>query len=149
MFWSLHYILLGISENTFYVAVFINIIGIARAVVFSNKKLFRADNKLWLVGFISLYVTAYVLTFTVFGKTPTPTNLIFELLPVIAMTANTIGFSLKTARGTRLLNFVNSPCWLSYSIFSASIGGIVSELLSITATVIGYLRYDSKKKNQK
>jgi hypothetical protein len=108
----------------------------------------HADSNLWLLFFSIMYISSYVLTFTVFKKPPLFQNFIFELLPVIAMMANTIGFKAKTSLATRLANLVNSPCWLLYSLTSFSIGGFAGEMLTLTATVIGIIRHESKKKSQ-
>ena len=145
IFWIIHYVLLGIAANTFYIACLLNGAGVLRALVFSNKEKFKAEKLGWLVFFVCLYVASYALTFTVFGKQPLLSNFAIELLPLIAMTANTVGFRMKTARATRLANLVNSPCWLLYSVFSFSLPGILGETMTITSTLIGFLRYDRKK----
>ena len=46
----------------------LNGIGVLRSIVYMNKQKFKAESIWWLVFFCSLYVTTYVLAFTVFGK---------------------------------------------------------------------------------
>lgn len=145
--WIIHYVLLGIATDTFYIACLLNGLGLIRAVVYSNKEKFHAESNVWLLIFVILYITSYVLTFTVFKKPPVFKNFIVEFLPVIALTANTIGFKMKTSLATRLANLVNSPCWLIYSIINSSLGGIIGEVLTFSATIIGIFKYEYKKKS--
>ena len=55
-----------------------NIINVALSLVFLYKDKTRADHIAWAIGFATAYVTAYILTFAVFGKEPTAVNLITE-----------------------------------------------------------------------
>ncbi|MBQ3847782.1 MAG: YgjV family protein, partial [Clostridia bacterium] len=123
----------------------LNLVGICRAIVFSNKKFFRADRKIWIAVFSLASAGVYALTFLVFGKDPTPVNLIIEFLPVIGMIATTVGFYRDGAKDVRLLSLINSPCWLVYHLTSKSIGGIAGEVVMLISIVVGYLRHDRKK----
>ena len=123
----------------------LNLVGICRAIVFSNKKFFRADRKIWIAVFSLASAGVYALTFLVFGKDPTPVNLIIEFLPVIGMIATTVGFYRDGAKDVRLLSLINSPCWLVYHLTTKSIGGIAGEVVMLISIVVGYLRHDRKK----
>ena len=90
----------------------------------------------------------YVLNFTLFGQTPTPRNLIIEILPVIGMTALNIGYRLKDASGVRRCGLVASPSWLIYNIASGSWGAIACEVMTLVSIVIGMLRHDKTRRNR-
>ena len=124
----------------------LNIIGVIRAIVFLNKEKLKADNILWLIGFIASYIAVYVLNFTLFGKELTLYNLFIEILPVIGMTALNIGYRLKDASGVRKCALVSSPSWLIYNVASFAIGAIICEIITLVSIFIGMLRYDIKKK---
>ena len=123
----------------------LNLVGICRAIVFSNKKFFRADRKIWIAVFSLASAGVYALTFLVFEKDPTAKNLIIEFLPVIGMIATTVGFYRDGAKDVRLLSPINSPCWLVYHLTTRSIGGIAGEVVMLISIVVGYLRHDRKK----
>lgn len=126
---------------------FLNLIGAFRAIVYSNKARFHADNKLWLVGFISLYILSYVLSFTVFEKEPTAVNLLVEILPIVGMVASNLGFCFKDAKTVRKLGLISSPSWLIYNIVNFALGGIICEILCFSSIIIGIIRLDIKRKN--
>ena len=99
-----------------------------------------------MVGFVSLYVAAYVLSFTVFQKEFTVTNALVELLPIIGMTAQTIGLRINTAKAIRIFGLVSSPSWLVYNVVNVAVGAIICEVLSLGSIVISFIRYDIKRK---
>jgi hypothetical protein len=122
----------------------LNIVGIARAVVYINKDRIRIPIAYVNGIFMALYLTSYVLVFAVFGKEPTLSNLLTEILPLIGMGAMTIGLSMKDARAIRICGFVNSPCWLIYNCLVFSLGGILSEVLGLVSVISAYIRMDLK-----
>lgn len=119
-----------------------NVIGIFRALVYSNKKI--RNVRFWNGVFAGLYLLSYVAVFTVFGKAVTPGNLLLEILPLIAMMATTISFSKASAAWIRKLAFVSSPCWLIYNCINGSIGGILCEVFSLVSALVAMIRLDSK-----
>ena len=122
-----------------------NIVCVVRAVVYRERERLHSDHILWLLFFIALSVTTYILSFTVFGTEPSARNLIVELLPVIGMTASTVSFRMKEARAIRLLGLINSPAWLIYNICVFSIGAILCEAISLISIIVGILRFDRKR----
>ena len=124
---------------------FLNLMGAFRAIVFANREKFRADKIIWVHFFNALYLTSYILTFTVFGKEPTVVNFIVEFLPIIGMVATGIGFYLSDAKIIRRLGLVSSPSWLVYNIYNIAVGGIICEVLAMFSIVIGMLRHDRNK----
>lgn len=136
---ALNYLMMGAP-----VGMCMNIVGIMRAVVYSNREKFRAERPFWLILFISLYALSYILSFTVFGMDFTARNAVIELLPVIGMTATTISFRLQNAATIRKFGFISSPCWLTYNAINFAIGGAICEIFSLCSIVIGLIRYDLK-----
>lgn len=139
-FFAVNYLLLGAT-----VGGILNILGAVRAIVFLFKEKLHADRLPWLFAFIALYIAVYILNFTLLGKALTPYNLIIEFLPVIGMTALSVGFRLKKASDVRRCGLVSSPSWLIYNIAAGSWGAIVCEILTLISIFIGMLRHDRKK----
>ena len=127
------------------VGAIMNCIAVVRAILFVNKEKTRANHIGWLIGFILLYVLVYILTFTIFRKAFTPANAVIEILPIIGMTALTIGFRMQGAGTIRIFGLISSPCWLIYNIVIFSLGGIICEAISLVSIGIGFLRHDRKK----
>ena len=122
----------------------LNIVAAARAVIFLFPKEMHTSHPLWLYGFCGVYVTLYVLSFAVFGVEPTGIAFVIELLPVIGMTASTIGFRLANSKAVRRLGLISSPAWLTYNIYYASLGATVCEIISLVSIFIGMYRHDRK-----
>ena len=126
------------------VGAILNAVAVVRAIIFLNKERLRADRLPWLIGFISVFILTYVLTFTLFDKEPSAKNLILESLPVIGMTATTISFRFTDAGSIRKYGLISSPAWLIYNIANLSVGAILCETFSLCSILIGMLRFDKK-----
>lgn len=126
------------------VGALMNIIAVVRALLFLFPKRINASHPAWLCVFIASYVAFYVLSFTVFGTPLTPANLAIELLPIIGMTALSVGFMLADSGKVRRVGLISSPSWLIYNIYYLSIGATICEVLSLASIVIGMLRHDKK-----
>ncbi len=137
---AINYLLLGS-----FTGCLLNVAAVFRAVVYSNKEKFHAEHKGWLCGFSAIFLLTYILTFTLFGKDPTPANFAIEVLPVVSMVIATYAFSLKNAAQVRKLGLVYCPMWLVYNCFVFSIGGILCEAFSICSILIGIWRHDRVK----
>ena len=124
----------------------LNLVGIARSIVYMRLGEGRRHSPVIEGAFIFLYLLSYALTFLVLNVPPTAENLIVELLPVLGMTAFTIGAALGSARTIRLFGFVSSPCWLTYNIFSLAVGGILCEVFALISNLSAFLRYDLRRK---
>ena len=125
----------------------LNVIATVRAVLFLFKDKIHCDRIPWLVGFIASYIAVYILNFTLFKVEPTPINFLFEVLPVIGMTALSLGFMRRDAAGIRRFGLISSPAWLIYNIRAVAIGAILCEAFTLTSIMIGMLRHDRKKEN--
>ena len=126
----------------------LNIVGMARALVYMNKEKIKIPIKLVNFIFIILYLTSYALAFTLFDTEPTTKNLIVELLPVIGTSVMTIAISGNDAKRIRLWGFINSPCWLIYNCFNFAIGGILCESISLVSITSAFIRIDLKGKKE-
>ena len=145
-FFFLNFLFLGIAQNTILAGMLLNVIGILRCIVFTNKERFHAEKSIWLFGFILSYILTYVLMFTLLGVEPNAKNLVVEFLPVVGMTASNIAFFKSDARSVRLFGFIASPAWLIYDVVRFTLGGVITEVLSLVSIVIGLIRYDIKKR---
>ncbi len=140
---TVNFIMLGATTGAC-----LNFIAILRAAVYANKERFHAEKAFWCWLFSGIFVSVYVLSFAVFGKTPTTYNLIVEAIPVVAMIVTTISFRAKEAATVRKLALIGSPLWLIYNCLFFAVGGIICETVSIISAIVGMLRYDKKKVTQ-
>ena len=140
LFFCVNFLMLGAL-----VGGILNAVAAIRAVVFLNRDKLQANRPVWLAGFTAVYILSYILTFTAFGKAPSPANLLVEILPVVGMIATTISFRLTDAKAIRRYGLISSPCWLVYNIANFSIGAILCEILSLGSIVLGILRLDKQK----
>ena len=131
-----------------YTGALLNALGVVRSAIFLNKKRLHADRPVWLAAFALAYVTAYVLSFAVFGKEASLRNILIELLPVAGMVVTTVSFQKKDSKSVRLYGLINSPLWLTYNVVNLSVGGICAEVFGATSIIIGYLRLDTKKRRE-
>ena len=138
---AVNYFLLGALSGAI-----LNIVAVIRALIFIKKDKFNARHPAWLVAFIALYITSYILIFTVFGKEPTVPNLIIELLPVLAMIIANVSFRYADAKMVRRFGIFASPLWLTYNIVNVAIGAIICETLNIFSIIVGMFRLDFKKR---
>lgn len=138
---SINYFAVGAIEGGL-----INAVCIFRSIVFANKKFFRADKPIWVGVFAAIFIGCTVLSFTTFGTALTVPNVLLSLLPVIGMTASTVGFFMKDAKAVRRCGMIHSPAWLLYSSINFSLGGILCEVFSIISIVTAMIRLDRKPK---
>ncbi len=124
----------------------LNAVDTVRGVIFYDKKKLNADHPAWIAGFIVIYVLSYIATFTVFSKDFTLFNALIEILPVVGLTAMTLGYSKDNSRSIRLMGLISSPSWLIYNVATVAIGAIICEVLSLISIVLGIVRHDIKKK---
>lgn len=145
LLFTVHYLLLGLSQGVILVGFILNAIGILRGFVFSHMDWFKADHPAWMIGFISTYIAGYVLIFTVFGTEPTPYNFIAEIFPILGTSTLTISYRMKTAKRLRLLCLFNSAAWLTYNVMIFSLAGIVCEVFCVVSIIVGIIRWDLRK----
>ena len=125
----------------------LNLLVTLRAIVYSNREKLHADSLFWIALFSLLFVSTYVLSFTVpvFNTEWNLPNAVFGILPVFAMILVTWSFRANKASVIRRLSLISCPCWLIYNIFSFNIGAIICDSVSLISAVVGIFRYDIKK----
>ncbi|MBR2930122.1 MAG: YgjV family protein [Clostridia bacterium] len=138
---SINYFMLGAT-----VGGALNVVGMIRSIIFINDKKVNAKHIGWIFGFAGAYVAAYILTFTVFGKEPTPVNLVLELLPVVAMTLITVSFRSDDPKTIRIIGLINSPMWLTYNVVNMAIGAMIAEIVNAVSIILALLRFGGKGK---
>ena len=143
LFFCVHFYLLGAMTGAL-----LNAVAIFRALVYSNKKLFKADHEIWLVLFCQLSMACYAAAFLWLKVEPTPARFVLEILPVVGMTLSTFSFRAEGAKGLRLLWFFSSPLWLIYNICSKSGGGTICETFAIISILTAMFRLNRKVKKQ-
>lgn len=142
-FFSINFFLLGAIAGAV-----VNIINVALSLVFMYKDKTHAYHIAWSIGFSVLYVSAYVLSFLVFGVEPTAKNLITEFFPLIGAITTVISYRIKNASAIRKIGLIRSPAWLTYDILTFSIGGILCEIFTLISIITAILRYgEGKRKN--
>ena len=139
---TVNFLLLGAMTGAM-----LNCVNFALNIVFLNKEKTRADHVAWTVLFCSLYVAAYVMTFTVFKVEPSVPKLVLEFLPLVGAFLTIASYKMSGAAAIRKLSLIRSPLWLVYDSFVPSIGGVICEVISIISIITGIIRFDLKKKN--
>ena len=72
--------------------------------------------------------------------------LILEMLPVIATAVTSVAYRMPGGAQVRVLSLFSSPLWLIYNACNGSIGGVISDSLSILSIFAGMYKHDRKKK---
>jgi len=139
LFFGISYFMLGA-----YIGAVLNVVGVVRALLFLKRDKFHTDNIPWLILFCSLYLTSYVLNFTVFGKQPTFGNLVIECLPVVGMVSTHLAYRYNSAKIIRRFGLVSGCAWLIFNIASVAIGAILCEVFSVISIFIAMVRFDRR-----
>ena len=131
--WFVHYFCLGA-----YSGAAIAVIGLIRELIFMNREKKWAKHPAWLVFFLALSLGSAVLTW----KNG------FSLLPMAASMLAVVSFWIGKPKLSRLLSFPIAGSMLVYDVTlnPISVAGIGNELLAITSSVVGIIRYDIQKK---
>ena len=144
-FFSVHFLMLGAVTGCL-----LNVLGVVRAAVYSQRSTHRwAAHPIWIYIFSASAVGIYALSFAVFGKEPTVWLLILELLPVIATAVTSVSYRMPGGAQVRVLSLFSSPLWLIYNACNGSIGGFISDSLSIISIFAGMYKHDRKGKGKK
>lgn len=131
--WFLYYFLQGA-----YAGAAVAVIGIIRELIFINKDKKWAKHPIWLVFFIILAIGSAALTWKTW----------FSILPMIASITSIISFWIGNPKVSRILSFPISACMLTYDVTLIPIAyfGVANEILAISSSIIGLVRYDRVKK---
>ena len=128
----IHFAMLGA-----YTGAVLNGIGVLRSFVFVNRGKRWADNGLWLWLFCILSVAVGIFTW----------DGLISILPVAGMVFTTVAFRIKTPRIVRRVAFPSSPLWLVYNVFTHSLGGVITEVISMISILTAMIRLDFKKES--
>ena len=132
---TVHFMILGAMGG-----FILNLIAFIRSFIYS----FRKDHA-WAASFIWVYV------FIAAAVASGVYSIIFAegisaLLPTAGMIITTFAGRMKKASAVRLLTLTNSPLWLIYNLIEGSIGGAMTEIVSICSIIIAVFRLDIKRK---
>ena len=110
-------------------------------IIIRNIMLSKSDKYKWLKwkGWVVVIcaVCTVILVFTWSGP--------LSLLPFVALVGSTIGYWTNNAQKIRLSNLAcASPAWVIYDIFVGSIGGMLSESITIISILVSIYRYGWK-----
>ena len=132
--WALNFLLLGSPTGAI-----MNMIDVVRSV-FLLRKQTSTKPFLWIT----------LATFTVAGLLTMDYSfsllMVIDILIIIAQLVDTAGMwtnNIKVIRYCQL--FAISPVWLVHNIMVFSIGGIITETLTIISTLVALYRYREKK----
>ena len=127
--WFLHYFFLGA-----YSGAAIAGIGAVRELIFVNKDKKWGRHILWLPTFIIISIVCTILTW----------KNAFCIFTCVASILSVISFYVGIPKVSRIMSFPISGCMLTYDIANLSFAGIANEILSISSSIIGYIRHDKK-----
>ncbi len=135
-------IFLGLAQMCFIVhfallevwpAFAVNIVAVVRTFSFllRGKKKWMEKNTLMYV-FIGLFCIAGALSW----------NGWLSLLPIVAMTIETIGLWKKNPRLIRSIVIIPRPLWITYNTIHHSYPGVLTELFVVGSLITGIVRFD-------
>lgn len=143
-FFSIHFWMLGAVTGCL-----LNVLGVVRAAVYSQRsRRAWAAHPAWIYVFSAAAFGIYVLTFTVFDKEVSAWILLLELLPVVATAVTSVAYRMAGGAQVRVLSLFSSPLWLIYNACNGSVGGVISDSLSIISIFVGMYKHDRKKKDK-
>lgn len=116
-------------------------IGIIRELIFIKKDKKWAKHNFWLYFFIALAIISAIITWKNW----------YSILPMIASIVSIISFWIGKPKISRILSFPISACMLSYDLLLSPIAiwGVANEILATSSSIVGLIRLDRIKKEQK
>jgi hypothetical protein len=128
IFYAIHYGLLGA-----WTAFAMNIVGTTRTFLFTQKgKKKWMDNNIMMYVFIGLFWIVGALSWVGW----------VSILPVLAMTIETIGLWMKNPTKIRFSMLSLRPLWLSYNIIYRSYAGMTADVFVLISLLTGIIRFD-------
>lgn len=129
-FFLISYVLLGS-----YAAVYLNIIFLARNIIFYFKEdKSWAQHKAWLAVLLVAVVLAGLLGY----------RTAWDIIPIVGSVFGTLAAYMKNENMFRLFKLGDSPCWLLYNASIPSLGGTICEIFNIISITVGLIRYRKK-----
>lgn len=126
-----HYLMLGTLT-----ACILNVIGIARGCVYSQKEKKWASHWLWMALFIVAFLTTGAITY----EEP------WDILPTCGMIFTSVSLFVTKPKLIRFLSAGSCPLWLVYNAVHFSVGGVINEVLSLISLAVAIVRLDILKK---
>jgi hypothetical protein len=128
----LHFVLLAA-----WTAAGMNVIGMVRTLIFRFRDEQRwADWKFWPFVFVLLFILAGLMA----------NESWIGILPVGAMSVETIGLWKRNLKTLRFINLFPHPFWFIYNLVKGSWAGVVCEIFVLSSIIIAIFRYDRREK---
>lgn len=108
------------------------------SVYYCAEKYEWARKKFWVPLFLVSATIIVVVTYTGF----------YDILALIGTLATIYSFSAGDTAKTRLFTLPSAPCWFTYHLMQANLGGVLNEIFVFTSIIVGMLRLD-RKENKK
>ena len=124
--WCLHFAFLGKLTG-----VVMNVINVARAVVYARREKKWANSNLWPALFILLAALTVVFTW----------ENAWSVLPCLASVCATLGNWQKDTQKLRLYTIGVCAGWFVYNAVSGSIAGMANEAIVFGSVIVGLIRY--------
>ena len=136
MFFGLQYLLLG-----GYTGAVLNGVGIFRNLIFTyyGKKNDQHALKIARIVLAILFAGLGLLSWE--GA--------ISVLIIFAKVLSTCAYGTTNMKKMRLMLCVTSICWICYNAYIGSIAGVLSDCGNLTSCVVGIIRYDILKKEEK
>lgn len=134
LLFTVHYVLLGA-----YTGAVMNLLGAFRSLIYSKRDKKWASSVMWPILFSIGFLVSGILTW----------KNIYSLFPLIAMLISSVVLWIEQPKINRIFSLPVSTGWLIYNIKEWSIPGIVTEIFILSSIIIGIIRLDIKKKNNK
>lgn len=132
---TVHFLILGAMGG-----FILNLIAFFRSMIYSFRKNHKwAASIVWVYVFIPCAIASGVYSI-IFAEG------ISAVLPTLGMIITTFAGRMEKASSVRFLTLLNSPLWLAYNLIEGSIGGAMTEIVSICSIIIAILRLDIRKK---
>ena len=108
-----------------------NIIGLAALIlIYIFDQYFKNKKKLLIITIIPILIVISLLTY----------DNIYSIFPIIASIMSLISFLKDNTNLIRLIGILSASCWCIYAIIYKSYASIIFEVITITSTIIAYLK---------
>ena len=121
-----------------YTGSMLNMIGFFRGIILAMGEKWT---KKWIGVLVALaYIAAGIVTFIITCKTTM--DGVCTVLITISGVATTVSMWTRNGKIIRWVNFgINSPTWLVNNIHYFSLGGIITEVVSIVSVLVSFIRF--------
>ena len=127
-----HFIMLGA-----WTAVAMNSVGAVRTLIFQYKEQKQwAAKSYWPILFIAGFIGFGTLSWQGW----------YSILPITAMSIETVGLWMKNPKTIRFINLFPHPPWFTYNFLMGSWPGVIAELLMFGSILVGIWRFDVRSK---